>query len=233
MGSRTLEARPRELDPAGQSIKAHAMRRSVLGKLLCRAYTRAPFKNRLLGLVVRLEGGDMYSLSLREILETHHGVTAGKFSYGSLLSIGHADRHTTIGNYVSVGPNVRRFGAAHPLNHAALHPLFYNPALGLVHADGDVDRTSCRIGHDAWIGANVTILPGCKSIGMGSVVGAGSVVTKDVPAFAIVAGNPAKIIAHRFTDDHQADIIKGEFWRLEPSQAARTVSELNSRMRSK
>lgn len=175
----------------------------------------------------------MYSLTLREILEKYHGVRVGMYSYGSLLTIGHADKHTNIGNYVSIGPNVRRFGAAHPLNQAALHPLFYNPALGLVSASGDVERSSCEIGHDVWIGANVTILPGCTSVGTGAVIGAGSVVTKDVPAFAVVGGNPAKIINNRLPDDRQDDVAEGEFWRLEPRQALEVVTDLNTRMRTK
>lgn len=175
----------------------------------------------------------MYSLTLRDILENYHGVRVGKYSYGSLLTVGHADRHTNIGNYVSIGPNVRRFGASHPLNQPALHPLFYNPGLGLVTASGDVERSSCEIGHDAWIGANVTILPGCTSIGTGAVVGAGSVVTKDVPAFAVVGGNPAKIISKRFPGERQSDVAKVEFWRFEPRQALEAISDLNTRMQTK
>ncbi len=53
------------------------------------------------------------------------------------------------------------------------------------------------IGQDAWIGANVVILPGVKKIGKGAVVGAGSIVTKDVPDYDIVAGSPAKSIGRR------------------------------------
>lgn len=50
---------------------------------------------------------------------------------------------------------------------------------------------------DVWIGARSIILPGCKRIGHGAIIGAGSVVTKDVPDYAIVGGNPAKIIKYR------------------------------------
>lgn len=205
------------------------MKRSVLSSLFVRTYSRLPCKSRLLSWIVRLEGGDMLSLTLREILYKYHQVTVGSYSYGSLLVLGHADRHTEIGNYVSIGPNVRRFGAAHPLQDAALHPLFYNPALNLVDNAQDVERTSCSIGHDAWIGANVTILPGCRKIGVGAVVGAGSVLTKDVPDFTVVAGNPARPVRQRFSESHQAQILSTGFWSLEPAEALDKVSRLNER----
>jgi acetyltransferase-like isoleucine patch superfamily enzyme len=57
-----------------------------------------------------------------------------------------------------------------------------------------LDRPKLYIGHDVWIGANVIILPGCYKIGNGAIIGAGSIVTKDVPPYAIVAGNPSRLI---------------------------------------
>lgn len=50
---------------------------------------------------------------------------------------------------------------------------------------------------DVWIGARVTVLPGCRHIGRGAIIGACAVVTKDVPDFAVVAGNPAKVMKYR------------------------------------
>lgn len=173
----------------------------------------------------------MYSLTLREILRRYHGIRVGNFSYGSLLSVGFCDANTVIGSYVSVGPNVRRFGAAHPLEKAALHPLFYNPGLGLVGEENDVSRDSCWIGHDAWIGANVTILPGCHRIGIGAVIGAGSVVTRDVQDFEIVVGNPARALREgRLKAELRTRIYESEFWTKEPEAALLVVSELNKRL---
>ncbi len=62
---------------------------------------------------------------------------------------------------------------------------------------GNFDRTPLRIANDVWIGIRVTILPSCKHIGKGVIIGACSVVTKDIPDYAIVAGNPAKVIRYR------------------------------------
>lgn len=208
-----------------------AMRRSRFGKTFARVYPKLPFRSHLLNKVVAAEGGDMFSLTLRDVLNDYHGIRVGHFSYGSLLRVGFCDRNTEIGSYVSIGPNVRRFGAAHPLQHAALHPLFYNPSLGLVGKENDVNRSSCWIGHDAWIGANVTILPGCNRIGIGAVIGAGSVVTRDVEDFAIVVGNPAKPVkTGRFTPEDRVRILESEFWKHDPDAALEVVSELNNRL---
>ena len=149
-----------------------------------------------------------------------HDVTVGAFAYGSLCEIGASDRYTTIGAYASVGPNVRRFGASHPLSSASMHPYWYNPALGLVGKELDVSRTECEIGPEAWIGANVVILPGCRRVGIGAVVGAGSVVTKDVADFAIVVGNPAREIGLRLTEQQRQMILVERPWELPPHSAA-------------
>lgn len=62
---------------------------------------------------------------------------------------------------------------------------------------GTLPKSSLVIDDDVWIGARVIILKGCTKIGRGSVIGAGSVVTHDVPPYSVVAGNPAKIIKKR------------------------------------
>ena len=66
-----------------------------------------------------------------------------------------------------------------------------------IGSEGDLPATPLEICEDVWIGARVIILPGCTRIGAHSIIGAGSVVTHDVPDYAIVGGNPAKIIRMR------------------------------------
>ena len=87
-----------------------------------------------------------------------------------------------IGDRVSIGPNCTFVLMSHPNSSHIRKHIKSKPAI-------------IRIGDDVWIGASAIILPGV-TIGEGAVVGAGAVVTKDIPPFAIVVGNPAKIIRY-------------------------------------
>lgn len=73
------------------------------------------------------------------------------------------------------------------------------------------DRGDTTIGNDVWIGWKATILPGV-TIGDGAIVAAGSVVARDVPAYAVVAGNPARVVRMRFTDAEIADLLRIRWW---------------------
>ncbi len=97
------------------------------------------------------------------------------------------NRIVTIGNYLMMGEDVLFLGGSHH---------FESLEIPMGHQGGG-GKTELKINDDVWIGARVIILPGCKRIGTGSIIGAGSVVTKDVPDFAIVGGNPAKVIKYR------------------------------------
>ena len=192
------------------------------------ALGKGPVARIALAYVVRGEGGQMTSSTLRTLLSGRYGVDVGMHSYGSLLIPGRADRFTSIGNYVSVGQNCRRIGASHPLDQPSMHPYWYGAKWGFVNESADVVRTPCRIEHDAWLGANVTILPGCKRIGVGSVVGAGSIVTHDVPDFSIVAGNPAREIDSRLTPSQRARILADQPWCLKPADYDRYLRQFST-----
>ena len=73
---------------------------------------------------------------------------------------------------------------------------FDNPDVP-IGAEGDMPDSPLEICEDVWIGARAIILPGCTRIGAHSIIGAGAVVTKDVPDYAIVGGNPARVIRMR------------------------------------
>jgi acetyltransferase-like isoleucine patch superfamily enzyme len=186
--------------------------------LIGRLYPRLPLKRFVLRLVTLLEGGQMTSQTLRSILVRQHQVVVGAYAYGSLLDPSMSDPGTEIGPYASIGPNVRRIGAAHPMDHPFLHPYWYRRDLWPSSSVTDVERTGCLIGPGVWIGANATILPGCKSIGQGAVIGANAVVTGDVEAFAVVAGVPARPIGRRLDASTRARLESIEDWSLPPAE---------------
>lgn len=91
-----------------------------------------------------------------------------------------------IGNYVLIAPNVSIMSKTHK----------YLNKDTLIKLQGDTNINPPIIGDDVWIGRNVILMPGVK-IGNGAVIGAGAVVTKDVLAFSVVGGVPAKLIRYR------------------------------------
>ena len=97
------------------------------------------------------------------------------------------NRIVTIDDYLMMGEDVLFLGGGHNIDRVDI-PMGHQ---------GDKGPTPLHIAGDVWIGARAIILPGCKVIGHGAVIGAGSVVSKDVPEWCIVAGNPARVIRHR------------------------------------
>ncbi len=100
------------------------------------------------------------------------------------------EARVTIGDNVFIGPNVSIYTACHPIDPAARNT-------GVEWAE------AVTIGHNVWIGGDATILPGV-TIGDNCVVGAGSVVTKDVAANTVVEGNPARVIKHINTESESS-----------------------------
>jgi acetyltransferase-like isoleucine patch superfamily enzyme len=143
---------------------------------------------------------------------------AGEVEVGWASRIGVScivDGPLLVGNYVSIGPHVSLGAGAHPLQTAAMYnspPLFGGRRRALNPAAG-----TTIIGHDVWIGAGARVMQGV-TVANGAIVGAGSVVTRDVGAYDIVAGAPARRLRSRF-DPRIAELLDElAWWDRRPSE---------------
>jgi acetyltransferase-like isoleucine patch superfamily enzyme len=131
-----------------------------------------------------------------ELMTFGHGgeITIGNYSFvGERTKIWSAKK-ITIGNRVLISHNVNiHDNNSHPLDSKLRHEDFKHIATVGLQKDNNLNEKIIIIGDDVWIGFNSIILKGV-TIGEGAIVGAGSVVTKDVAPYTIVAGNPAKFI---------------------------------------
>jgi len=124
-----------------------------------------------------------------------------------------------IGNYCSVANNVSIGQGEHQLNNISTSSFFYgSPYEELTEKD-------CLIGNDVWIGVDSIIKRGV-TIGDGAVIGANSVVTHDVPAFAIAVGSPARIIRYRFDEEKRNEILASAWWKFELAEAKNRIKRL-------
>jgi len=130
-------------------------------------------------------------------------VTMGDFSYFERNA---EAIYSDIGKFCSIAANTRINALEHPLDRATTHKITYRPNeyfryLGVDQGFRERRRQKrVAIGHDVWIGHGAVVLPGIR-IGNGAVVGANAVVTRDVDAYQIVAGAPAKCIRPRFAPE--------------------------------
>ena len=146
------------------------------------------------------------------------------------------ERHTEIiyakiGKFCAVASDVRINALHHPMERISQHKISYRPNEYFLYAKLDKDFREARksalvdIGHDVWIGHGAIILPGRK-IGHGAVIAAGAVVTKDVEAFAVVAGVPAKRIKWRFPKKIRTRILVLAWWDWSHDRLAEVVVDM-------
>jgi phosphonate metabolism protein (transferase hexapeptide repeat family) len=125
--------------------------------------------------------------------------------------------YTEVGKFCSIASHVRINPGNHPLSRAALHHFTYRSRSYALAPEDDHEFFDWRRSHkvilenDVWVGHGAILLPGIR-IGNGAAVGAGAVVTKDVPPFTIVAGVPARVIRRRVTRKVESALMRICWW---------------------
>lgn len=154
--------------------------------------------------------------------------SVGKKTYGyfSVLAF-QEDVKLRIGNYCSIAPDVTFIlSADHNYHYISTYP-FKVKCLGEkaeANSKGDI-----IIDDDVWIGYRAIVLSGVH-VGQGAVIAAGAVVTKDVPPYAIVGGNPAKVMKYRFDEDMIDKLLELDYIRIDEKLISQHIDELYQKM---
>lgn len=142
------------------------------------------------------------------------GVEIGRHTYGltkESFFVPHKNVPVRIGSFCSVGPGVLFICAAeHRVDTATTFPIQFVDGK-IRNAPGTVGKGPITVGHDVWFGARCIVLSGV-TIGNGAVIGAGSIVTRDIPPYAIAVGNPARVIRYRFSPEIIERLQSSQWW---------------------
>lgn len=172
-------------------------------------------KNVILSKDTVLEGNNRIAENTR-VINSHLGV-------GTYIGQNSDLSCSKMGNYTCIGSRVIVIRGTHPMGLVSMHPAFYsvNKQAGFSYVNeqkveeftfADLEnKYAVIVGNDVWIGADVRIIEGV-SIGDGAVVMAGSIVTEDVPPYAVVGGVPAKIVKYRFQEEIITELLEVKWW---------------------
>lgn len=151
-------------------------------------------------------------------------ISIGNNTYGEINVVSFNNKsHITIGNYVSIAENVTfLLDTEHHMDYISTYP-FREKMFGA--GEEAFSKGNIVIDDDVWIGYGATILSGVH-IGQGAVVAAGALITKDVPAYAIVGGSPAKIIRYRFDQDTVKKMIQIDYSKMTREFVEEHIDEL-------
>lgn len=169
------------------------------------------------------------NITLHEGENEFTAMTLGPGSYlvNGSLEYGSIDCHVLIGRYSSLGHRLKFvIGLNHDGSEVTTYPfrdLLDPPNDGVLNHYFASNHYQIIIGNDVWIGCDVTILGGVR-IGNGAIIGAGAVIAKDVPPYAVVAGNPARIVKFRFAQDVIDKLQEIKWWNWPEEKIKENVS---------
>jgi acetyltransferase-like isoleucine patch superfamily enzyme len=134
-----------------------------------------------------------------------------------------------IGSYCSIAPNVEIItGGIHPINWVSLYSFRIQLNLSGAFKDGmPTTNGDVIIGNDVWICTGVTILSGV-TIGDGAVLASKSLISRDVPPYSIVGGNPAKILRYRFDEITINNLLQIKWWNWPFEKILKEINTLSS-----
>jgi len=172
-----------------------------------------------------------YEVHRYDRVRTPDRFSMGRYSYAPprVIQYEFDSARLSIGSFCSIAWDATfMLGGNHHLDRVTTFPLRVKLGLPNAAADGAAaSRGDITVGNDVWIGADALILSGV-TVGNGAVVGARAVVTKDVRPYAVVAGNPAREIRRRFTDDQIAALESIAWWDWPIEEIRAQVDALNS-----
>jgi acetyltransferase-like isoleucine patch superfamily enzyme len=170
------------------------------------------------------------NVKLENFVTLKEGVHLGADSVGKYTFINKnviVDKNTkSIGRFCSIAYGVKIGLGNHPLERISTHPFSYSKKYNLVDDDtvfSSQITTKTIIGNDVWIGANAIILAGVN-IGDGAVVGANSLVTRDVESYSVVMGTPANHSKYRFDEEKRKELLKEQWWNWNDSKIKEQIS---------
>lgn len=123
-------------------------------------------------------------------------------------------RSAVIGKYCSISWFTTVGAVNHHFDTITTHAFPVRARFGLTNVEGSMPEVTTTVGNDVWIGCNVVILPGV-TISDGAVVAAGSIVTRDVPPYAVVAGAPARVLRYRWDEKTIERVSALKWWDWE------------------
>jgi acetyltransferase-like isoleucine patch superfamily enzyme len=129
---------------------------------------------------------------------------------GTYIRSGVIYQKVKIGRYCSIAFNTTFGATGHPMDWLSTSTFQYDKT----SFDRYVTQKPTSVGNDVWVGANAVIMNGI-TVGDGAVVGAGAIVTKDVPPYAIVVGVPAQIQRYRFDDNTIRELLHLKWWDVD------------------